>query len=89
MMMDVMPNVVTINRPDVVALIDSAAKKLTGGNKTEAVALAMRRLLEETTRAGSLFGAHPGSVRVHPGVDLVASALDVAPDAETGREIDR
>ena len=35
-----MPTVVTINRPDVVALIQSAADKLTGGNKTEAVALA-------------------------------------------------
>ena len=42
-----MANMVTINRPDVVALIEQAAKKLTGGNKTEAVALAMRRLLEE------------------------------------------
>jgi hypothetical protein len=32
-----MPNVITINRPDVIALIEQAAKKLTGGNKTEAV----------------------------------------------------
>src|SRR5207247_873358 len=39
-----MANVVTINRPDVVALIEEAAKHLTGGNKTEAVALGMRRL---------------------------------------------
>ncbi len=80
-----MANVVTINRPDVVALIEEAAKKLTDGNKTEAVALAMRRLLEETARAGSLFGMHRGSVRVHEGVDVVAPALD----AETGREIER
>src|SRR5712691_9351895 len=58
-----MANVVTINRPDVVALIEEAAKRLTGGNKTEAVALALRRLLERDARAGSLFGAHPGSVR--------------------------
>ena len=55
-----MPNVVTINRPDVIALIEEAAKKLTGGNKTDAVALAMRRLLDQVARAGSLFGATAG-----------------------------
>lgn len=84
-----MANVVTINRPEVVALIEEAASKLTAGNKTEAVALAVRRLLEETARAGSLFGAHRGSVRVREGVDIVAPALDVAPDAESGQEIER
>jgi hypothetical protein len=84
-----MANVVTINRPDVVALIEEAAKKMTAGNKTEAVALAMRRLLDQEARAGSLFGAHRGSVRVHEGVDLIAPALDIEPDAETGREIER
>ena len=84
-----MANVVTINRPDVVALIEQAAKKLTAGNKTEAVALALRRLLEDNARAGSLFGAHRGSVRVRNGVDLIAPALDVEPDAATGQEIDR
>ena len=84
-----MPNVVTINRPDVVALIEEAANKLTEGNKTEAVALAMRRLLEENARTGSLFGAHRGSVQVREGVDLVAPALDVEPVAGTGREIER
>ena len=84
-----MPNVVTINRPDVIALIEEAAKKLTGGNKTEAIALAMRRLLDQDARTGSLFGAHRGSVRVHEGVDLISPALDVEPDAETGREIER
>jgi hypothetical protein len=83
------PNVITINRPDVIALIEQAAKKLTGGNKTEAVALAVRRLLDQDARAGSLFGAHPGSVQVREGVDLIAPVLDTAPDAETGREIDR
>jgi hypothetical protein len=82
-------NVVTINRPDVVALIEEAASKLTAGNKTEAVALGMKRLLEQNARVGSLFGAHPGSVRVREGVDLTAPVLDVVPDAETGREIDR
>ena len=76
----------TINRPDVVALIEEAAKRLTDGNKTEAVALALRTLLEQGARAGSLFGAHRGSVRIHEGVDLLAPALDVQPDAETGRE---
>jgi hypothetical protein len=84
-----MPNVITINRPDVIALIEQAAKKLTGGNKTEAVALAVRRLLDQDARAGSLFGAHPGSVQLREGIDLTAPVLDVAPDAETGREIDR
>ena len=84
-----MANVVTINRPDVVALIEEAANKLTGGNKTEVVALAVRRLLEADARAGSLFGAHRGSVRVRDGVDLTQPVLDNAPDAETGRELER
>jgi hypothetical protein len=84
-----MANVVTINRPDVVALIETAAKKLTRGNKTEAVALAVRRLLEDNTRSGSLFGAHPGSVRVREGFDLTQPILEDQLDAETGRELER
>jgi hypothetical protein len=84
-----MANVVTINRPDVVALIEQAAARLTGGNKTEAVALALQRLLDREARTGSLFGTHRGSVQVADGVDLTAPSLDVAPDAETGREITR
>jgi len=84
-----LPNVVTINRPDVVALIERAAVKLTSGNKTEAVALALRRLLEQDARSGSLFGAHPDSVRVREGVDLVAPIFNEEMDAETGFEIDR
>lgn len=84
-----MANVVTINRPDVVALIEQAARKLTRGNKTEAIALALRRLLDEDARAGSLFGAHHGSVKVRDGVDLVAPILDVEPDAQTGQEVER
>jgi hypothetical protein len=84
-----MAKVVTINRPDVIALIDEAAAKLTNGNKTEAVALAMRRLLDLHARKGSLFGTHPGSVRIREGVDLIAPVLDDPMDAETGREIDR
>ncbi|MGH7056169.1 MAG: hypothetical protein ACREFK_01435 [Stellaceae bacterium] len=79
----------TINRPDVVALIEQAANKLTRGNKTEAVALAVQRLLESDARAGSLFGAHRGSVQVREGVDLTCPTLDTVPDAETGREVER
>jgi hypothetical protein len=89
MMEGALPNVVTINRPDVVALIERAAVKLTAGNKTEAVALALRRLLDQDARSGSLFGAHPGSVQIRDGVDLVAPILSDELDAETGREIDR
>jgi hypothetical protein len=49
----------------------------------------MRRLLEQNARAVSLFEAHRGSVRTLEGVDLIAPALDVEPDAETGREVER
>ena len=84
-----MATVITINRPGVVALIRKAAKTLTHGNKIEAVALAVRRLLEQDARAGSLFGAHRDSVRVQEGVDPFAAVLDVEPDAETGREVER
>ena len=84
-----MARVVTINRPEVVALIEEAAKRLTQGNKTKVVGMAVRRLLDENARADSLFGSHRGSVRVHGGVDLVAPALDVEPDAESGLEIER
>ena len=85
-----MANVVTINRPDVVALIEQAANRLTHGNKTEAVSLAMRRLLEQDARAGSLFGAHLGCrSRYAEGVDLIERVLGTVPDAETGREMER
>ncbi len=84
-----MPTVVTINRPDVIALVEEAAGKLTAGNKTEAIALGMKRLLEQDARAGSLFGAHSGSVRVREGVDLTAPILMDVMDAETGDEIRR
>jgi hypothetical protein len=76
-----MPNVVTIKRPDVISLIEEAAKKLTDGKKTEAVALAMRRLLDQDARAGSLFGGHRGSVRVQGDADLMGPPLDVGPEA--------
>jgi hypothetical protein len=84
-----MPSVITLNRPDVIALVEQAANRLTGGNKTEVVALAMRRLLQQETRTGSLFGAHPGSLRVADGVDLTQPILSDEMDAETGREIAR
>jgi hypothetical protein len=74
-----------INRPDVIA--EKATGKLTSGNKTEAIALGMKRLLKQDARAGSLFGAHPGSVRVREGVDLTAPILMDVMDAETGDEI--
>ena len=83
-----MPAVVTINRPDVIALVEQAANKLTRGNKTEAIALALRKLLEQEARNGSLFGAHPSSVRVRPGIDLTAPIID-ASDADDGSEIRR
>ena len=82
-----MPNVVTINRPDVVALIEEASK-LTRGNKTEAVALALRRLLEQNARSGSLFGTHSGSVLMRADFDPTAPVIDES-DAEGGREIRR
>jgi hypothetical protein len=84
-----MANVVTIDRPDVVALIEQAANRLTDGNKTEAVALALRRLLEADARAGSLFGAHRGSVRVGEGVNLTQPVLETVPDTETGGNLER
>ena len=84
-----MASVITINRADVVALIEKAAEDLTGGNKTEAVALAVRRLLEAEARAQSLFGAHRGSVKIRKGVDLTEPVFSDELDAETGRETDR
>jgi hypothetical protein len=83
-----MASVVTINRPDVVALIEAAAARLTDGNKTEAVALAMRRLLDQDARTGTLFGRHRGSVRIAEGVDLTAPIFEGETDAETGRELE-
>jgi hypothetical protein len=71
-----MPTVVTINHPDVVALIEVAANRLTGGNKTAAVAMAMRSLLARDERLASVFGMHPGSVRVRDGVDLTAPVFE-------------
>ena len=79
-----MATVVTINRPDVVAQIEALAARLTGGNKTEVVALALRNLDERDARVGSLFGAHKGSVTVREDVDLTMPILEDAMDAERG-----
>jgi hypothetical protein len=79
-----MASVVTINRPDVVAQIEALANRLTGGNKTEVVALALRNLEERNSRLGSLFGAHRGSVTVREGVDLTLPILEDSMDAEHG-----
>lgn len=79
-----MVSVVTINCPDMVARIEILAKRLTGGNKTEVIALALRNLEERDARSGSLFGANRGSVAVREGVDLTAPVLDDFIDAEVG-----
>jgi len=48
-----MPTVVAINRPDVVALIEQAAERLTGGNQPEAVSLAIiTRIGEQRDASG-------------------------------------
>jgi hypothetical protein len=73
-----MATVVTINRPDVVSLIERAAEKLTHGNKTEAVAMAMQRLLDSQERTGSLFGFMRGTVHVQEGYDLTQPVFDEA-----------
>ena len=82
-------SVVTINRPDVGALIEKAADQITGGNKTELVAMAVRHLLEETARKSSLFGSHPGSVRIRRGVDLTKPVWNDSMGAGTGHKIRR
>jgi hypothetical protein len=68
--------VVTINRPDDVALIEALAERLTAGNKTVLVAMALRNLQMREARSGSLFGAHPGSMMVRKDVDLTAPILE-------------
>lgn len=67
-----MPRVVTINRPDVIALIEQVAALKTGGNKTEAVALALRALLdaEPPSEVPSLFGCCKGMIEIVEGYDL-------------------
>ncbi len=79
-----MPSVVTVNSPEVVQLIEQAAKRFTAGNKTAAIKLALQRLLDQSSRSASLFGAHPGSMHELAGVDLTAPVLTDPLDAETG-----
>jgi hypothetical protein len=77
-----MATVVTINRPEIVALVETLAERLTSGNKTEVVAMALRHLQARDLRSGSLFGAHPGSVAVREDVDLTAPILQDEMDEE-------
>ena len=81
---------IVITRPDVIALIEAAAGKVANGDKTEAVALALRAWLarDDGEKSRGLFGAHAGSVIVAPGVDLTAPVFDGETDAETGRELE-
>jgi len=76
-----MATVVTINRPEIVALVETLAGRLTSGNKTEVIAMALRNLQMQESRSGSLFGAHPGSVTVRQDVDLTAPVLQDEMDA--------
>ena len=77
-----MVKVGTINRRDLAARSEALASRLTGGDKTEMVALALRHLEEGEVRVGSLFGAHRGSVTLREGVDLTTPILEDAMDAE-------
>ena len=47
-----MTNVVTVSRPDVIALIEEAAKKLVRGQQDRAVASTMRCLLDQGSPDG-------------------------------------
>jgi hypothetical protein len=78
-----MATVVTVNSPEVVALIEVASKRFTHGNKTAVIKLALETLLNRNALANSLFGAHPGTVVAADGVDLTAPVLTDPLDAET------
>jgi hypothetical protein len=82
------PVTITIDDPSIVALIEAAADRFTAGNKTEVVVLALRCLLEQDPRVGTLFGVNRGSVWVREGVDLTKPSFDELTDAETGRELE-
>ena len=79
-----MAAVITIDQPEIVARIEALARRLTGGDRAEAVAMAVSALERRDARAGSLFGVMAGSVVVADGVDLLAPALLDVPDAEAG-----
>lgn len=78
-----MPSVVTINRADVVALIERVAAKYTEGNKTAAVAMALKKLLEQDDRSVPLFGALRGTAWMDPNFDLTTPVFQDPLDAET------
>lgn len=71
-----MANVVTINRRDVVELISRAAARFTGGNKTEAVARALRQMLDQDDRGRPLYGAHRDSMWMDPAWDLTGPTFE-------------
>ena len=71
-----MASAVTIDRPDVVAMVENIAALFTDGDKVEAVALALRHYLDSRKRTGSPFDALKGTVTVAPGVDLTAPFFD-------------
>lgn len=83
-----MIRIITIDSPELIALIEKAAEKLTKGDKIEAITLAMRGLLDES-RTDSLFGAHRDSVSVRAGVDVTAPSLDILCGSENDQDIDR
>lgn len=86
-----MPRVVTINRPDVIDMIERVAARETGGNKTEAVALAMRRMLDPAERTGTPFGCGKGLVTFLDEFDLTEPTFSPEEaeswDASTGTEL--
>ena len=59
------------------------------GSTQDAKSLAMRACSIRARGTAPYLARIRGSVVVRPGVDLLAPVLDVEPDAETGREIDR
>lgn len=75
-----MPRVVTITRPDVIDLIERVARLETGGNKTEAVALGMRSLLERAAarRDGDPFAGLGEGMRIAADLELDRRELDDA-----------
>ena len=70
-------DVITINRPEVLALIEEAARKLTRGIETESVTLPFG-VWSMRSRVQAPFSEPLRIVlRVQAGVDVLAPALDV------------
>ena len=78
----------TISRPEVIALIEEAAKNLIRDQQDRGGCLSHAASLGPGCVGVPLFEAHRGPVRVRQGVDLIAPTPGVEPDAETGREIE-